>query len=187
MKYQNLLFISSFSFIFSSLQILPVLSLTSNSAILGASPARQWNWVSSFPNQLSSKLQAELADAKKLGVRPLNVQTQIKTAAFDSVISAGTIKWAIDEAGNLLIIPKNVGGSEIYHSVLTNGAPVAAAGEAEMAGDKTNGYFLLMISNYSGHYKPTGDTIDLGIAAFKKAGVKTDSAKKVVQDPKKYS
>jgi hypothetical protein len=187
MKYQNLLFISGFSFILSSLQILPVLSLTNSSTISGALPARQWNLVSSFPNQLSSRLQAELADAKKLGVRPLNVQTQIKTVAFDSVISAGTIKWAIDETGTLLVIPKNVNGSEIYHSVLTNGAPVVAAGEAEIAGDKTSSYFLLTISNYSGHYKPTGDTVDLGVAAFKKAGVKTDSAKKTVQDPKKYS
>jgi hypothetical protein len=39
----------------------------------------------------------------------------------------------------------------------------------------------------SGHYKPSAATIDSGVAAFKKAGVKTDSAKKVVQDPKKYS
>jgi hypothetical protein len=50
-----------------------------------------------------------------------------------------------------------------------------AAGEAEIVG--SNGlYILLTISNHSGHFRPTSESLELGITAFRQQGVDTSNA-----------
>ncbi len=120
----------------------------------------------SFSNQLPDRLESELRLADSLGVKPLKVGEP----GFDDIINEGTVKWAIAVEGELLVIPKFVGGREISHTVITRGEPVLAAGEADMAG--TNGqYILLSFSNRSGHFQPSRDSLDRGITALREQGV----------------
>uniref|UniRef100_A0A7C3ZLS1 Uncharacterized protein n=1 Tax=Planktothricoides sp. SpSt-374 TaxID=2282167 RepID=A0A7C3ZLS1_9CYAN len=119
-----------------------------------------------FSNQLSDRLQSELRLADNLGVRPLKVGDP----GFDDIINEGTVKWAVTVEGELLVIPKFVSGREISHTVITRGEPVLTAGEAEIVG--TSGqYILLSISNYSGHFQPSRDSLERGITAFSQQGV----------------
>ncbi|MGW2961759.1 polymorphic toxin-type HINT domain-containing protein [Streptomyces sp. NPDC001220] len=120
-----------------------------------------------FPNTMPGTLGQELALAENLGVKPATVGS----AAFDAAISLGTIKWAVREDGSLVIIPKFVQGKEISHSVLTGGAPVRAAGEADIAGSAKDGYFGLDINNHSGHFLPSSESLKIGKEAFTAAGV----------------
>ncbi|MFF3918954.1 hypothetical protein ACFYZB_36995 [Streptomyces sp. NPDC001852] len=68
-------------------------------------------------------------------------------------------------------MPKFVNGQEISHSVLTRGAPVRAAGEADIAGSAGDGYFGLDINNHSGHFLPSSESLEIGKEAFAAAGV----------------
>jgi hypothetical protein len=120
-----------------------------------------------FPNTMPGTLGQELALAENLGVKP----AAVGSAAFDAAISSGTIKWAVREDGSLVIIPKFVQGKEISHSVLTGGAPVRAAGEADIAGSAKDGYFGLDINNHSGHFLPSSGSLKIGKEAFTAAGV----------------
>ncbi|WP_329118633.1 putative T7SS-secreted protein [Streptomyces sp. NBC_01353] len=120
-----------------------------------------------FENQLPGELAGELADAERLGVKPLKVGQD----GFDEAINSGTIKWAVTMDGELVVIPKNVGTVELKHPVLTNGAPVRAAGEAEIAGGQGS-YFCMEINNSSGHYKPSLESLETGREAFERAGIK---------------
>lgn len=120
----------------------------------------------SFTNQLPNRLAGELALARKLGVTPLKVGEQ----AFDRAINEGTVKWVVTEHGELLFEPKFIDGQEIVHTALTNGKPVLAAGEAEIAGAKGH-YTLLDITNSSGHYRPTDASLEIGRQAFEAAGI----------------
>ena len=56
------------------------------------------------------------------------------------------------------------------HTVLTGGRPVLAAGEAEIAtgGGRRLG---IEITNYSGHYLPSGASLQIGRSAFEVAGI----------------
>jgi hypothetical protein len=106
--------------------------------------------------------------AKRLGVSP----TTVGTPAFDEAITAGTVKWAVLEDGTLVVQPKFVDGVEISHSVLSRGAPVRAAGEADIAGSADGGYFGLDINDRSGHFFQSGwDVLQIGKDAFNAAGV----------------
>ncbi|WP_097283060.1 RICIN domain-containing protein [Streptomyces sp. OK228] len=120
-----------------------------------------------FPNTMPETLGQELALAERLSVKPVS----IGSAGFDAAVSSGTIKWAVREDGSLVIIPKFVQGKEISHSVLTGGAPVRAAGEAEIAGSAKDGYFGLDINNHSGHFLPSSESLKIGKEAFTAAGV----------------
>lgn len=60
-------------------------------------------------------LAKELADAERVGVKPLRVGDE----GFDAAINNGTIKWAVTEGNELVIIPKHAGGIELKHPVLT--------------------------------------------------------------------
>ncbi|MDX2562516.1 DUF6531 domain-containing protein [Streptomyces sp. TX20-6-3] len=119
-----------------------------------------------FHNQMPEELERELADAERLGVKPMRVGDP----GFDDVINSGTVKWAVTEEGELVFIPKNVQGIELKHPVLTNGAPVRAAGEAEIAGGSGN-YFGMEINNQSGHYWPSQESLEIGKEAFDRAGI----------------
>ncbi|MBP0458421.1 Hint domain-containing protein [Streptomyces montanisoli] len=120
-----------------------------------------------FPNTLPDRLAGELAMAEKLHVSP----SAPGTPGFDAAIDAGTVKWAVREDGSLVVIPKSVNGEEMFHSVLTGGAPVRAAGEADIAGSSESGYFGLEINNHSGHFLPSEESLEIGRAAFVAAGI----------------
>ncbi|PJE96542.1 type IV secretion protein Rhs [Streptomyces carminius] len=119
-----------------------------------------------YPNQMPEELAQELADAERLGVRPLRVGDE----GFDAAVNSGTIKWAVDEQGRLFVIPKYANGVELKHPVLTGGRPVLAAGEAEIAGSDGS-YFGMEINNMSGHYKPSMESLQVGREAFERAGI----------------
>ncbi|MGW0703712.1 DUF6531 domain-containing protein, partial [Streptomyces sp. NPDC002867] len=119
-----------------------------------------------YENQLPNELAGELADAERLGVKPLRVGDD----GFDEAINSGTVKWAVNENGDLLVIPKHVNGVELKHPVLTEGGPVRAAGEAEIAGGQGS-YFGMGLNNNSGHYKPSIESLEIGREAFERAGI----------------
>ena len=124
-----------------------------------------------FSNQSPGTLDDELRSADELGIRPIKVGE----AGFDDIINEGTVKWAVTKNLELLVIPKFLDvNNEIYHTVITRGQPVLAAGEAEIVG--VNGsYILLTISNHSGHFQPTSESLELGITAFMQQGVDTSN------------
>ena len=98
---------------------------------------------------------------------------------FDEAINQGTIKWAVTTAGELVIIPKVVNRQEIPHTVLTRGNPVLAVGEAEIVG--SNGqYLMLEISNRSGHFRPTPDSLEIGKEAFRQLGIDPATATETI-------
>lgn len=70
--------------------------------------------------------------------------------------------------GTLVITPLSVGGVEISHAVLSEGAPVLVAGHATVAGSGGS-YFGLSINPFSGHFG-NGD-LEVARRAFADAGV----------------
>jgi hypothetical protein len=120
-----------------------------------------------FPNTMPELLNRELALAERLGVTPSGPGS----VGFDEAIGSGTIKWAVRQDGSLVVMPKFVSGREISHSVLTQGAPVRAAGEADIAGSSEAGYFGLDINIHSGHFLPSEESRQIGIDAFAAAWV----------------
>jgi RHS repeat-associated protein len=118
-------------------------------------------------NQLPERLATELADAKQLGVKPFKAGTKV----FDDTIdTAEPLKWAVTQNGELLFVPKQVNGQEIFHPVITKGQPVLAAGEATIAGSQGN-YFVTSLTNYSGHYLPSRENLAIGRGAFEANGL----------------
>jgi hypothetical protein len=70
----------------------------------------------------------------------------------------------------LVVVPKQIRGVEIPHTILTNGDAVLAAGEAEVyIGEDYR--MRLRINNYSGHYMPSPQSLDIGIRAFARYGI----------------
>lgn len=116
---------------------------------------------------LPQRLSAELARAAQLGVKALGVGE----AGFDEVINAGTVKWAVTESGQLLVMPHSVAGREISHAVLTGGNSVLAAGQADIAGSGGK-YFLLELTNHSGHFQPSAASLELARRTFASFGIK---------------
>jgi len=121
---------------------------------------------------MPDNLPAELAEAERLGVRPL----QPSDRGFETVANSGRVKWAITEQGELRVIPHTVEGIEISHAVLTEGGPVLAAGEADVAviGELKVG---TEITPRSGHFLQGADSgtnasvLELGRAAFRRFGI----------------
>lgn len=120
-----------------------------------------------FHNHYPDDLDEELSSARELGVEPVRPGT----AEFDSVISSGTVKWAVNENGSLAVIPKFVDREELYHPVLAGGGPVQAAGEADIVGSAESGYYGTEINNYSGHYLPSPESLEIGEEAFQRHGI----------------
>jgi hypothetical protein len=116
-----------------------------------------------FPNQLPHRLDNELNLASDLGVNPIKGGDP----EFDEIVNAGTIKWAVTLQAELVIIPKYVGPNEIAHTVLTNGLPVLAAGEAEITA-AAGTYWGLEINNHSGHFKASLESLEIGKELFEK-------------------
>jgi hypothetical protein len=142
--------------------------------IFGQEPVRNHQYlISSFSNLLPERLETELKSAQQLGVKPL----QVGQSGFDAVINLGTVKWAVTEDNKLFVVPSVFKTVEIYHSVLSGGKPVLAAGGADIFQDGKGGYLLGSINNKTGHFKASVESIQIGIDAFKKAKVSTDKVK----------
>jgi hypothetical protein len=121
-------------------------------------------------DEYKSQLQSELARADSLGYEPAPANSPDFHEAIQQ--SQGIIKWAVLPNNQLVIIPKLTGrGEELYHTVLTRGGPVRAAGEADI--DVVNGTYLgRHIDNHSGHYRPGKETLEIGRKAFsEQAGI----------------
>jgi hypothetical protein len=116
-----------------------------------------------FPNQMEDSLVDELDQAKRLGVEPIS---PTDAAKFDKIIDEGPIKWVVDQDGELKIMEKFKDGEELKHTVLSNGNPVLAAGEAEIVGNSTDGYLILEFNNNSGHFIPSSGSLDIGKEKF---------------------
>ncbi len=110
----------------------------------------------------------ELAIAKSLGVKPMHVDYP----GFSKVANEedNSLKWVVTESGDLLFVPHAVGGIEISHSVLTDGRPVVAAGEAVIVVDG-NERLCIEISKHSGHYLSDDNSLYIGKQAFKEFGI----------------
>ncbi len=123
-------------------------------------------------NQLPERLPSELERARRLGVRPVSVDSP----QFARYASEERVKWVITEEGHLKIVPQKWSTLEIAHTVASGGRPVLAAGEAELAIHGTT-YFGVRITPHSGHYmnrasKAVSDrTLELGRQAFARYGI----------------
>lgn len=101
-----------------------------------------------FRNQLPDRLNDEIAIAEAMDVKPLSPFD----SGFDDIISKGRLKYAIDQDGDLRVVPYFADGLEISHAILHKGVPVRSAGIVEIAGDAHSGYFGIYIDARSGHY-----------------------------------
>lgn len=82
-----------------------------------------------YKNQVPESLQKELAVAERLGVRPVSP----KSPNFDDLINQGTVKFAVTESGELLVVPKHAAdGTEISHAAIAKGQPVLSAGRPRL-------------------------------------------------------
>ncbi|MFE9439110.1 polymorphic toxin-type HINT domain-containing protein [Streptomyces sp. NPDC006602] len=143
---------------------------------VGASKVLVHNACRIWPNNMAATLERELALAERMGVRP----AKPGSADWDRYIDMDgePIKWAVLQDGQLVIMPKMVQGQELSHPVLSGGAAVRAAGEAEIAGGAGQ-YFGLRLDAHSGHFFKEGDAFwaagggaeQLGKEMFEAAGV----------------
>lgn len=119
-----------------------------------------------FSNQMASHLAVEQAAASRVGA-PI---VEAGGPGFAELVNQGTVKFVVTESGRLVVGPHTFKGVEISHAVLSGGQPVLAAGQAEIAGvgGQTIG---LAISNHSGHFMPSAQSLDVAKAAFAEIGV----------------
>jgi hypothetical protein len=124
-----------------------------------------------FPNKLLNRWEQE----QKLG-EDLNVPTaRPNDPAWGDIIRGNsTIKWAVLEDGDLVIMPKFVNGEEVPHSLLSGGEGVKAAGEADIAYVPGEPVFAIDITRHSGHFEPSEESLRLGVDAFADAGIAFD-------------
>lgn len=122
-----------------------------------------------FTNNYPHALPRELEDARNVGFQRITPQNTTD-ATFQRTVNDGTIKWVVDQDGVLHISPKTVHGQEISHAALAGGRPVLAAGEANISA-RGGAVIGLELSNYSGHYRPTAASIDIGTQAFGRLGI----------------
>lgn len=73
----------------------------------------------------------------------------------------------VTKDGDLKVMQKFKHGEELKHPVLSDGKPVLAAGEAQIAGSAKEGYFVLEFDNNSGHYKPSTASLEIGKSKLK--------------------
>jgi hypothetical protein len=96
------------------------------------------------------------------------------TGAFDRALATaqgGKIKWVVTKSLGLRIMPAETADTiDLYHSVLSGGDPVIAAGEAEIVRWEGR-WYAREITYHSGHFQPDEATLDIGIEAFRNARV----------------
>ncbi len=126
-----------------------------------------------FPNLEPENMPIDEGDAIFFGVTP----AAPGTAAFGRAIATapnGVIKWSVTKGLGLRIMPSETADTiDLYHSVLSGGDPVLAAGEAQIV--KWEGrYYGRYITYHSGHFQPEEESLDIGINAFRDAGIEFD-------------
>ncbi len=125
-----------------------------------------------FYNTLPKILADELSQFKALGVG-----LKILTSAADvddeltQIVNKGTIKWVVSNKGELVVTSKWFGTWEVAHTVLVEGNPVLAAGEADISSISSQ-FYGISINNFSGHYRPNIESLALGKAYFEKLGIR---------------
>ena len=113
-----------------------------------------------LPNQLPHLLEHELQDAARRRLVPVH---EADRAGLAQLSERGTLKWVLGDAGLVF------GDERLFHPVLFGGRPVLAAGEVDLAVvDKA--FYVINVTNHSGHFKPPPGTLALAEAAFRKAG-----------------
>lgn len=123
-------------------------------------------------NQQPEALEEELELARKLGVKPASVDSP----DFLRYANEGPIKWVITRNGELKIIPRTWRGQEITHAVASDGEPVLAAGEADIAVLGST-RFGASITPHSGHYlmgappAVSAKVLKIGRRAFARLGI----------------
>jgi len=119
-----------------------------------------------LPNQLPDRLTNELAEAAQVGAKPI----RFGESGFKQAVDGETIKFIVDQSGDVVITSHTVNGVEISHAVLSNGQSVLAADQAEVAtlGDK---FFGININNHSGHFLPSAESLQTAREAFAKIGI----------------
>jgi hypothetical protein len=102
----------------------------------------------------------------RLGVTP----AAPGTLAFDRAIAASEVKWAGMKNLGLRVMPAEVAGEELFHPVLSGGEDVLAAGTSRIE-TSGSGYYGRYITNVSGHFQPSEESLQIGISAFSDIGV----------------
>lgn len=125
------------------------------------------NLVQLFYNRLPERLTAELDRTIELGIRVVRP----REPGFDDVLRSGRIKWVVTEHGQLVVVAKWFRQEEVPHTVMTEGRPVLAAGEGEVASTGVTRVGI-EITTYSGHYAPRPESLRVGRAAFAQFGIR---------------
>lgn len=158
---------------------------------LAVGPGKFSSWLEAFKINASillgkkkvfwnKKYQAYANDlnvAKKLGVS--RIRPSANNPDFLKLIEeSDTIIWVVTKDGKLFVGPRQKNGIRIAHSILPpNGGPVSAAGEAThllAIPSKKGGTTQIVgdqINRMSGHFQPSADSLDIGVQAFRKAGI----------------
>jgi len=121
-----------------------------------------------LPNRMKGSLTDELSLASQKGVRPITPNAN--DDVFEELANSGEIlKWGIDANGEVRVVGKMSGQDEISHSVLFDGADLAATGE--MQAIVHDGQIIILdINNHSGHYHPTEDTLNWAVDELRNLG-----------------
>jgi hypothetical protein len=113
-----------------------------------------------LPNQLPHLFEHEQQDAARRKLVPVPAADRARLA---QLAERGTLKWVLVDAGLVF------GDERLFHPVLSRGKPVLAAGQVDLAVvDKS--FYVIHLTNHSGHYKPPPATLALAEQAFRKAG-----------------
>ena len=124
-----------------------------------------------FHNRQPENLERELDTAERNGVKPIRPSDP----EFADLIASGEkLIWVIDENGKLFFAPQIAPkySEQINHSVLTGGAPVLSAGEANIVSDGAGGYVILEINHKSGHFRPSESSLHFAKEVFKNNGIR---------------
>ncbi len=135
-----------------------------------------------FYNKYPNRLAIELAEAKRYGVRPKQLNSKADLdETFIELVNSELIKWVVTESEQLIIIARWYDTVEIAHTVMTEGKPVLAAGQAEI--NCAEGIiYATVINNHSGHYTPIGESLEVGVAFFERLGIKFTNKVQVSYD-----
>lgn len=129
-----------------------------------------------YPNLEPENMALDEGDAIFHGVTP----AAPGTAAFDRAISTapgGIVKWVVTKGLGLRIMPAETATTiDLYHAVLSGGDPVLSAGEATIE-KWEGGYYGREITLHSGHFQPGEEALDIGLNAFRDAGIEFDETR----------